>query len=163
MRVLRTVLVTALALAAASGCSDDPPDARLEETPTATSTASTTPPEPAGDDEAESLGRLPTGPATGTAVLVYNGLGELRAPFTGQCSHDGSTTRIEGSADTARIVLDVTPDGARIAVDDDGVAATSELAAGRYEVTGSHLSLRAGMSQDDEPAGTAELEIDCGG
>ena len=164
MRSLRAAAAAALVLLGATGCTADASGA--DETPpvsTAPSASGTTPPDLAGDAEAEALTRLPAGPATGTAVLVYSGLGELRAPFTGQCSHEGSTTRIEGSADTARIVLDVTPDGARIALDDDGVAATSDLATGRYEVTGSHLSLRADMRQDGEPAGSAELEIDCGG
>ena len=165
MRALRPAVVAALLLLAATGCTDDDADADAgaDEGPPATSAPGTTPPDLAGSAEAEALTPLPAGPATGTAVLVYSGLGELRAPFTGQCSHEGSTTRIEGSADTARIVLDVTPDGARITLDDDGVTATSDLATGRYEVTGSHLALRADMSQDGEPAGSAELEIDCGG
>ena len=171
MRALRPAVVAALVLLAATGCTDDPADARVDQSPastpgpatTSTSGPATTPPEPAGEAEAEALAPLPAGPATGTTALVYSGLGELRAPFSGQCSHDGSTTRIEGSADTARIVLDVGPDGARIALDDDGVTSTSDLAAGRYEVSGGHLSLRADMSQDGEPAGSAELEIDCGG
>jgi hypothetical protein len=163
VRPLRRAVVAALVLLAATGCTDDPPDARLEESPTATSTPATTTAAPAGESEAEALAPLPAGPATGTAVLVYSGLGELREPFTGQCSHDGSTTRIEGTADTARIVLEVTADGARIELDDEGVSSTSDLAAGRYEVDDGHLSLRADMSQDGEPAGSAELEIDCGG
>jgi len=163
VRPLRPVLVAALLLLAATGCTDDPADAPLDEAPAASSAPTTTPAQPAGEAEADALAPLPAGPATGTAVLVYSGLGELRAPFAGQCSHDGSTTRIEGSADTARIVLAVSPEGARIDLDDDGVTSTSDLAAGRYEVGGRHLSLRAGMSQGGEPAGSAELEIDCGG
>jgi hypothetical protein len=154
---LRRGATGVLLLLAVAGCTGD------GAAPSSSSSApGTTAADLAGGAEAEALAPLPAGPASGTAVLVYSGLGELRAPFTGQCSHEGSGTRIEGSADTARIVLDVTPDGARLALDDDGVTATSTLARGRYEVTGSHLSLRADMSQDGERAGSAELEIDCG-
>ena len=162
MRPLRRAVVVALLLAA-SGCTDDPPDARPAGTSAATSSSGPAPQELAGEVEAEALAPLPAGPAAGTAVLVYSGLGELREPFTGQCSHEGSTTRIEGTADTARIVLEVTADGARVELDDDGVSSTSDLAAGRYEVSGRRLSLRADMSQEGEPAGSAELEIDCAG
>ena len=156
MTSLRRGAASALLLLVLAGCTDDGAGS-------ASSPPATTAPDLAGGAEAEALAPLPAGPATGSAVLVYSGLGELRAPFTGQCSHAGSGTRIEGTADTARIVLDVAPDGARIALDDDGVTATSDLATGRYDVAGSHLSLRADMSQDGEPAGSAELEIDCGG
>lgn len=163
MRAPRLITAVALVLLAATGCTDDAPGAPPDGPPAATSSSGPAPAAPAGEAEAEVLAPLPAGPATGTAVLVYSGLGELREPFTGRCSHEGSTTRIEGTADTARIVLEVTADGARIELDDDGVSSTSDLAAGRYEVSGGHLSLRADMSQDGEPAGSAELEIDCGG
>ncbi|MGY2129959.1 hypothetical protein [Blastococcus sp. SYSU DS0617] len=182
MRSPGPVVAAALLLLGAAGCTDDGAEtgagagADAAGSPSSNSPSSSTPPAPtspsapaagpgdlAGTAEAEALGSLPAGPASGTAVLVYSGLGELRAPFTGQCSSEGSTTRIEGSADTARIVLTVTPGGARIALDDDGLTATSDLATGRYEVAGSHLSLSADMSQDGQPAGSAELEIDCGG
>ncbi|SDF43267.1 hypothetical protein SAMN05660662_2203 [Blastococcus aurantiacus] len=163
MRSLRRGAASALLVLAVAGCTDDAAGPAPTSSKSTSSASGTTDADLAGGAEAEALAPLPAGPATGTAVLVYSGLGELRAPFTGQCSHEGSTTRIEGSADTARIVLDVTPDGARLALDDDGVTATSDLSTGRYEVTGSHLSLRADMSQDGESAGSAELEIDCGG
>jgi hypothetical protein len=160
VRSLRLVAAAAPSSSTAA-CTDD--DADADGSPTGPSASGTAPVDLAGAPEAEALAPLPAGPATGTAVLVFSGLGELRAPFTGQCSHEGSTTRIDGSADTARIVLDVTPDGARITLDDADVTSTSELATGRYDVTGSHLSLRADMRQGGEPAGSAELEIDCGG
>ncbi|RBY80070.1 hypothetical protein DQ239_02975 [Blastococcus sp. TF02-09] len=164
MRPLRPAVAAALVLLAATGCTDAPPAARSDGPAPATSSSSgPAPAPPAGEEEAQALAPLPDGVATGTAVLVYSGLGELREPFAGQCSHDGSTTRIEGTADTARIVLEVTPDGARIDLDDGGVRSSSELSAGRYEVSGGHLSLRADMTQDGESTGTAELEIDCGG
>jgi hypothetical protein len=117
----------------------------------------------AGSAEAQAVAALPDGPATGTAVLDYSGVGEVREPFRGRCARDGESTRIEGAADTARIRLDVAPDGAELALDDDGFAATSSLTTGRYLVRGGHLSLAAGLAQDGQPVGTVELEIDCGG
>ena len=96
-------------------------------------------------------------------MLTFPGLGELRAPFTGECSHDGGTTRIEGSADTAQITLEIGPDGAELALDDLGVLASSDLTTGRHEVSGDHLSLAADLTQDGMQAGSAELEIDFGG
>jgi uncharacterized protein involved in outer membrane biogenesis len=96
-------------------------------------------------------------------VLAYSGVGEVRAPFAGDCSHAGDTTRLEGSADTARIRLDVTPDGARLGLDDIGLSATSDLTTGRYEVSGNHLSLAADLTQDGQRIGSVDLEVDCGG
>ncbi len=106
----------------------------------------------AGSAEAEALAPLPAGPATGTAVLAYSGVGEVRAPFSGECSHAADTTR-----------LDVGPDGARLALDDQGLTATSDLTAGRYDVSGAHLTLDAGLTQDGLTIGSVRLEIDCGG
>jgi hypothetical protein len=155
--LLPTVL---LGVAGCTGSGDGPEAAR---SPSAASGPATEPPDLAGPAEAASLARLPAGPATGTAVLAYSGVGEVRAPFTGDCSHDGETTRLEGSADTAQIRLDVAPDGARLALDDLGLTATSDLTTGRYDVSGSHLSLTARLAQDGQPTGSVELEIDCGG
>ena len=117
----------------------------------------------AGSAEAEALAPLPAGPATGTAVLAYSGVGEVRAPFSGECAHAADTTRLDGSADTARIRIDVGPDGARLALDDQGLTATSDLTAGRYDVSGAHLTLDAGLTQDGLTIGSVRLEIDCGG
>lgn len=126
-------------------------------------TSAPTPPPLAGDAEAGALASLPEGPATGTAVLTYSGVGELRAAFTGECSHDGESTSLEGTADTAQIRLDVAPDGARLAVDDVGLSATSDLATGRYDVAGNHLSLAAPLVSGGQPTGQVELEVDCAG
>jgi hypothetical protein len=124
--------------------------------------SSTAPPTLAGTSEAEAVDPLPTGHALGTAVLTYSGVGEVREPFEGECWHEGDTTRIQGAAETAVLRLAISPDGARLALDDDGVSATSFLTTGRYEVDGIHLSLSAGLTQDGERVGTVELEIDCG-
>jgi hypothetical protein len=120
------------------------------------------PPTLAGGSEAEALAVLPEGPATGTAVLAYAGIGELDEPFTGECTHDGDHTAITGTADTAQIRLEITPDGARLALEDVGFAATSELATGRYDVSGAHLFLDAPLAQDDQVVGSVRLELDCG-
>ena len=95
-------------------------------------------------------------------MLAYSGVGEVDEPVTGECSHSGDATRIEGSADTARITLDVTPDGARLVLDDLGLSATSELTTGRYEASDGHLSLAAQLTSDGQPAGSVTLELDCG-
>ncbi|SHG85629.1 hypothetical protein [Geodermatophilus nigrescens] len=160
MRPLLGLTAAALVLLGAAGCtaSGDDADGGSPGTP-----AAPTAPELAGPAEAEVLAALPAGAATGTAVLSYAGLGELREPFTGQCSHDGGSTRIEGSADTARITLVVGPDGARLDLDDSGVTSSTELSTGRYEVSGNHLSLAADLALDGMRAGSADLEIDCGG
>jgi hypothetical protein len=123
---------------------------------------STAPPTLAGTSEAQAVDPLPTGHALGTAVLTYSGVGEVREPFEGECWHEGDTTRIQGAAETAVLRLAISPDGARLALDDDGVSATSFLTTGRYEVDGIHLSLSAGLTQDGERVGTVDLEIDCG-
>ena len=77
------------------------------------------------------------------------------APFRGECSSDGDATRIEGTADTAGIRLDVTPDGVRLTLDDVGLAGTSDLATGRYDVAGDTSPLRRPAVQrpDDRARG----------
>jgi len=124
--------------------------------------SSAAPPTLAGTPEARAVDPLPTGHALGTAVLTYSGVGEVREPFEGECWHEGDTTRVQGAAESAVLRLAISPDGARLALDDDGVSATSFLTTGRYEVDGIHLSLSAGLTQDGERVGTVELEIDCG-
>jgi hypothetical protein len=151
--------VAAVALLGAAGCTGSGNE------PAASASSSVPPPAPptlAGSDEAEALAPLPAGPATGTAVLSYSGVGELDEPFAGTCAHDGDTTVIDGTADTATIRLEVRPDGARLDLQDIGFAAQSNLATGHYEVTGAHLSLSAPLAQDDQVVGNAQLEIDCG-
>jgi len=163
LRFLAAAAVLPAALLGAAGCtgSGDRPAAAPSTAPAPDAGESPTP-TLAGPAEAAALAALPDGPATGTAVLAYSGVGEVREPFTGECSHAGDTTRIEGSADTARITLDVAPDGARLALDDLGLSATSELSTGRYEVSGGHLSLAAQLTSDGQSAGSVTLELDCG-
>ncbi len=120
------------------------------------------PPTLAGTAEARALATLPTGPSTGTAVLAYTGVGEVREPFTGTCGHDGDATTVNGSADTARIRIDVASDGARVSLDDAGVRATSQLAAGRYEVVGGSLALTAPLVSGGRVVGSLDLRVDCG-
>jgi hypothetical protein len=69
----------------------------------------------------------------------------------------------EGTADTAQIRLDVTPDGARLALEDLGFSAASDVTTGRYDVEDTHLSLVADLAKDGQTVGWVELEIDCGG
>ncbi|GAB3357350.1 hypothetical protein [Modestobacter lapidis] len=163
MRSLRTLIAATFVLLAAAGCTGSDDDAGDGAPSTPAAPAAPAAPELAGPAESEALAALPTGTATGSAVLSYAGLGELREPFTGRCSRDGDSTRIEGSADTARITFVISPDGARLDLDDSGVTASSELSTGRYEVSGTHLSLAADLAQNGVRVGSAELEIDCGG
>ena len=117
---------------------------------------------PAGK-EARLLAPLPSGAATGSAVLAYSGVGEVSAPFHGQCSHQAGSTRVAGTADTAHITVDVTPGGGRVTLADVGLSATSDLTSGRYAVSGRHLSLAAHLAHDEQVIGTIELAVDCGG
>lgn len=146
-------------LLGAAGCTRSTGDATAG---SSSSSPSSAPPALAGSGEAETLSRLPTGPATGTAVIAYSGVGELSAPFGGACSHDGDATRVEGTVDTARVHLEAAPDGAELALADVGLSATSDLATGRYEVSGAHLSLDAPLTDDGQTVGSVRLEVDCG-
>ncbi|HEX2073460.1 MAG TPA: hypothetical protein VHF92_06720 [Geodermatophilus sp.] len=149
--------VVLLGAMACTGSGDDPADSASPSAPT------TAPPTLAGGAEAEAVSVLPAGPATGTAVLAYSGVGELSAPFSGDCSHAGDATEIAGSVDTAQVRVEIAPDGARLALEDVGFSATSDLATGRYDVSGGHLSLDAPLAQDGQVVGSVQLEVDCGG
>jgi hypothetical protein len=150
------------ALLGTAGCWGPGADPASDASP-ASSPASSSGPTLAGRAEAAALAELPAGPAAGTAVLAYSGVGEVRAPFDGECSATGDTVRLDGRADTAHIRLDADADGVRLSMDDVGLSATSDLATGRYDVTGGHLSLAAPLVQDGQAIGTVELEVDCGG
>lgn len=113
--------------------------------------------------DARLLAPLPSGAATGSAVLAYSGVGEVSAPFHGQCSHEAGSTRVTGTADTAHITVDVTPSGGQVRLDDVGLSATSDLTSGRYAVSGRHLSLAAHLAHDGQSIGTITLEVACGG
>ena len=151
------VSVVLLGVVGCSGSDADPAGSASSSSPTRPA-----PPTLAGGSEAAAVSVLPEGPATGTAVLAYSGIGELDEPFTGECSHVGDTTTITGTADTAQIRLEITPDGARLALEDVGFAATSDLATGRYDISGTHLSLDAPLAQDEQVVGSVRLDVDCG-
>lgn len=158
-RLLTATTGVVAVLLGAMACTGADDDAAAASSP---STPSATPPTLAGAEVATAVAPLPAGPATGWAVLSYSGVGRLDEPFSGDCAHTGDTTLIAGSADTAQIRLEVGPDGARLVLTDIGFSAQSELAAGRYEVSGAHLSLDAPLASDDQVVGTAQLEIYCG-
>ena len=158
--VLTGTAALSVVLLGATGCSGSADDSAGSASPSPTTA---TPPTLAAGAEAEAVSVLPTGPATGTAVLVYSGVGELNAPFGGDCSHTGDTTEITGSVDTAEVRLEIAPEGAWLALEDVGFSATSDLATGRYDVSGAHLSLDAPLAQDRELIGSVRLEVDCGG
>lgn len=169
MRPSRTlaaaVLLPVVALGSA-GCTGAGGDGSAAATTSSvqSGTAAPAPPTvtPAGSTEARELAPLPTGTAAGSAVVAYSGAGEVRAPFRGRCSHSDGSTRVSGSADTARITVDVTPGGGRVTLDDVGLSAVSDLTSGRYAVSGRHLSLAAHLAHDQQPIGSIRLEVDCG-
>ena len=163
LRSTAAAAAIALGMLGVSGCTGSGDDADAGPS-SATLTAPVTPPAPslAGDEEARALSRLPEGTATGTAVIAYSGLGELRAPFSGVCSHDGDTTVVEGSADTARIRLEAAPEGVQLTLDDVDLSTSSDLATGRYDVSGAHLTLDAPLAHDAQTVGSVQLEVDCG-
>jgi hypothetical protein len=161
-RLLATITVTATLLGAA-GCTGSPRPTAASGTPSPTPAPAPPSAGLAGASEARALAPLPSGAATGSAVLSYAGVGEVRAPFNGRCSHDVGTTRLDGFADTAHITVDVTPTGARVQLRDVGLSATSDLTTGRYAVSGDHLSLAAHLAHDGEQIGSMQLDATCGG
>ena len=178
-RLLATTLAVPVLLCAA-GCgpahtrtTSTPPRAGATAAPS-TSPATTSPPSApsaassadagsAAAADARLLEPLPSGAATGSAVLAYSGVGEVSAPFHGQCSHQAGSTRVTGTADTAHITVDVTPSGGQVRLDDVGLSATSDLTSGRYAVSGRHVSLAAHLAHDGQSIGTITLEVACGG
>ncbi len=161
--VLAATAALPVVLLGAMGCTGSADDSAGSASPSSPTAPTTTPPALAAGAEAEALSVLPAGPATGTAVLTYSGVGELSAPFSGDCSHTGDTTAIAGSVDTAQVRLEIAPDGAQLALEDVGFSATSDLATGHYDVSGRHLSLDAPLAQDGQVVGSVQLEVDCGG
>ena len=160
-RLLAATAALSVVLLGASGCTGSDDDSAGSASPSS-SAAPTAPPTLAAGAEAAAVSVLPAGPATGAAVLAYSGVGELSAPFSGECTHAGETTEIAGTADTAQVRVRIAPDGARVVLEDVGFAATSELATGRYDVSGAHLSLDAPLAQDGQVVGSVQLQVDCG-
>jgi hypothetical protein len=155
--VMATLSVVLLGAVACSGSPDDSTGTPSSPVPTTAAL-----PTLAGSAEAQALYRLPSGPATGSAVLTFVGVGELRSPISGNCAHGTDTTRIDGSADTAQIHLDVDPHAVRLAMQDVGFSANGDMAKGRYDVSGAHLSLDAPLVQEGQVIGSVQLEVDCG-
>lgn len=165
LRVLATAAVLPVVVLGAAACTaSGAGSSGTGPTSTVQSRASAPFPGPglAGSTEARELAPLPTGAASGSAVLAYSGVGELRAPFRGRCSHGAGGTQVSGSADTAQITVEVTPGGGHVTLKDIGLAGTSDLTTGRYAVSGRHLSLAAHVAHDGQPIGTIQLEVDCG-
>jgi hypothetical protein len=145
-----------------SACSDEPTadddPISVGQLPTPTASAV---PSAAGGSAAAALEPLPAGRATGSVLVTYEGLGELRAPFTGECTHDGPVTEFRGTADGADIVLTFGPDGATLAVDDVGLRSTAALADGTIEVDGDSVALQAPLLEGGQVIGAVELDADC--
>jgi hypothetical protein len=149
-------LAAAAVLGACSSAPDEPIE--VDQLPAPSSSAA---PSSAGESAAAALQPLPAGPATGSVLVTYQGLGELRSPFTGECTHDGPVTEFRGTADGADIVLTFGPDGATLTVDDVGLQSTAALAAGSIDVDGDHVDLEAPLLAGEQVIGTVELDADC--
>ena len=163
----RRAALGAVAVAALAWCSactgDEPPSSAAPSSPAAEAAPATSLPAPAGEEEVRLLAGLPEGPATGTVVLTYTGVGELRSPFTGACEQTDGGTVITATADTASIRVESSAEGVSLDLQDVGFAATSVLAVGQYSVTGDHLTVSAPLVQSGQVVGSAALDGDCGG
>lgn len=163
LHLLAAAVVLPAVLVGTAACTGSDDGSEVAGSPSVPDAPVEPPPDLAGTAEAQAVASLPDGSASGTAVLAYSGVGEVREPFSGACSRAEGGTRIDGSADTAHIQLDIVPEGAELVLEDIGFSATSSLTTGRYDVTGNHLSLSAELAQDGQTVGSIELEIDCGG
>lgn len=152
----RCLSVLLLLLLGTAACSDTDGEVGT------TGPSSTALPSPAGESEATTVALLPEGPATGDLVITYDGLGELRAPFSGECATEGETTTVSGSADTAAVALEFSPAGSSVAVDDDGLRQVSQLGQGDYQVVDATLDLSAPLTQDGVGTGEITLTVTCG-
>ena len=149
-----------LAAAVLAACSGEEPaqPIRVDQPPAPSSSAV---PSSAGGSAAAALQPLPAGPATGSVLVTYEGLGELRSPFTGECIHDGPVTGFRGTADGAELVLTFGPDGATLEVDDVGLQSTAAVADGTIDVDGDSVALAAPLLAGGQVVGAVELDVDC--
>jgi hypothetical protein len=120
-------------------------------------------PPAAGASEAAVARTLPEGPAGGSVVLTFDGLGEARSDFAGQCTRTGAGTTIAGTAGTAELSLEFTPDAVRLTVHDEGLDSEATVAAGDLTVDGGRLTLDAPMLEGGQTTGRVRVDIVCGG
>ncbi|WP_369259753.1 hypothetical protein [Geodermatophilus amargosae] len=147
----------ALAVAALAGCTAG------EAESTRPSSSPVPLPPLAGASEAATVAGLPDGPASGTVVLTYSGLGELRSPLTGTCTSEGDRTVVAAEAGGASVVLTFDPAGAEVAVRDVGLETTSSVAAGDLAVEGAVLHLAADLVAAGQVVGTLVMDATCSG
>jgi hypothetical protein len=160
-RDVRRALLAAVAAMATAGCSPGEAEPASDGTQAA-DPAPPPVPELSGPSEAAEVGTLPDGPATGSIVISYDGLGEVRSPFTGTCSHDGSSSELRGTAGEANVVLVFDTAGATLTVEDVGLQSEAALASGDLRAEGNRLILAAPLVTADQAIGDVELNVICG-
>jgi hypothetical protein len=120
-------------------------------------------PELAGPSEAAAVAELPGGPGSGPVTITYDGLGQADSTFVGQCSHDGRTTTLAGTAGSATLDLVFDPSTVTLTVTDVGLGTSeSVLARGDLTVVDGQLTLTAPLVSADQIIGSVFLDVTCG-
>ena len=120
---------------------------------------------PVGPEVARRAATLPAGPAAGTVVVAYSGLGAITSPASGTCAH-GTTkadTTLALTAGTATLAVILTPGNANLHFVDVGVEQRNDLAAGTYLVDGAHLHIDTALTGTgpSTTAGNLTLDVTC--
>jgi hypothetical protein len=132
-----------------------------EPTPTAPPADAT---ELAGPSEAAAAASLAAGPAAGTVVITYDGLGEADSPFTGTCTRSGAATTVSGTAGTATVDLAFDPSAVTLTVQDTGLGtAVTQVGTADLTVSEDRLVLSAALIQQDQRVGSVRIDVTCGG
>jgi hypothetical protein len=160
---LRRAVLTLCLVGVTAGCSEPRPGRTPEATPASASASGPSLPLAAGADVVRAVHRLPDGPADGTIVVSYNGLGELRGDLHGECAHEGNATTITGSSSTARLTISFDGTGAHLELTDVGLTQSSQLAAGSYQVDPPRLVVNTQLLGGGALAGTLSLDVVCDG
>jgi len=130
--------------------------------PTSSSPAPTSLSAAAGSSAAAVVADLPAGPGSGPVTITYDGLGQADSTFVGRCSHDGTTTTLSGTAETATIDLVFDATTVTLTVTDVGLG-TSTAALARVDLTvvGGELTLEAPLVSDGQDIGSVAMDVTC--
>jgi len=120
---------------------------------------------PVGPEVARRVATLPAGPASGTVVVAYSGLGAITSPASGICAHDitKADTTLALKAGTATLAVVLSPGNANLHFVDVGVEQRNDLAAGTYLVDGAHLHIDTVLrgTGPSTTAGNLTLDVTC--